>query len=101
MTFARISSISIHIMVRACCARYHLKNAESINDYSSVNGMGYMILQVELLDAALQRNTIICLGSSAGNTFISVMLLKEFSSKLRKQLPSGGKRSVVCLSSGT
>ncbi|XP_062617556.1 endoribonuclease Dicer-like [Saccostrea cucullata] len=55
--------------------------------------------QVELLDAALQRNTIVCLGSSAGNTFISVMLLKEFSSELRKELQNEGKRSVVCLSS--
>lgn len=59
------------------------------------------MLQVELLDAALQRNTIVCLGTSGGNTFISVMLLKEFSTELRKQLQCGGKRSVVCLNSGT
>lgn len=41
-----------------------------------------------------------CLGTSGGNTFISVMLLKEFSTELRKHLQCGGKRSVVCLNSG-
>uniref|UniRef100_K1QXR8 ribonuclease III n=1 Tax=Magallana gigas TaxID=29159 RepID=K1QXR8_MAGGI len=70
-----------------------------VKDQRSKNKSKHQNLQVELLDAALQRNTIVCLGTSGGNTFISVMLLKEFSTELRKQLQCGGKRSVVCLNS--
>ncbi|KAK3092704.1 hypothetical protein FSP39_006212 [Pinctada imbricata] len=51
--------------------------------------------QVELLDAALHRNTIVCLGSSSGNTFLSVMLIRELSDQLRSPLNDGGKRSII------
>ena len=33
--------------------------------------------KVELLDKALQRNTIVCLNTDAGKTFIMVLLIKE------------------------
>lgn len=50
--------------------------------------------QVELLDAALHRNTIVCLGASSGKMFLAVMVLRELSYQLRKPLKDGGKRSV-------
>ncbi|XP_052107136.1 endoribonuclease Dicer-like isoform X2 [Mytilus californianus] len=50
--------------------------------------------QVELLDAALHRNTIVCLGASSGKMFLAVMVLRESSYQLRKPLKEGGKRSV-------
>ncbi|XP_033634026.1 endoribonuclease Dicer-like [Asterias rubens] len=44
--------------------------------------------QVELLDAALDHNAIVCLQSNAGKTFIAVMLIKELSKSLR--IPTQG-----------
>lgn len=35
--------------------------------------------QLELLDAALEENTIVLLGTGAGKTYIAVMLLKQLS----------------------
>ncbi|KAJ8308770.1 hypothetical protein KUTeg_013644 [Tegillarca granosa] len=50
--------------------------------------------QVELLDSAIKRNSIICLGSSTGKTFIAVMVLRELSHQVRPPLTQNGKRSV-------
>ena len=57
-------------------------------------------LQVELLDSALKRNTVVCMGSSTGRTFIAVMLIKEMAEDVRKSLSEGGKRSVYLVDSG-
>lgn len=53
--------------------------------------------QVELLDAALERNTVICMGSSTGRMFIAVMLMKEMAKDIRKPLEKGGKRTFFIL----
>ncbi|XP_042895189.1 endoribonuclease Dicer isoform X2 [Parasteatoda tepidariorum] len=50
--------------------------------------------QVELLDSARKKNTIICLGTGTGKTFIAVMLIKEFSHLVRDSLSNGGKRTI-------
>ncbi|XP_022250670.1 endoribonuclease Dicer-like [Limulus polyphemus] len=49
--------------------------------------------QVELLDAARQRNTIACLGTGTGKTFIAVMLIKELAHEVRKPYDEDGKRT--------
>ena len=52
--------------------------------------------QVELLDYARRENTIVCLQTGSGKTFIAVMLVKELMSAnvdVRKKLSEGGKRA--------
>ncbi|XP_078671533.1 endoribonuclease Dicer-like [Branchiostoma floridae x Branchiostoma belcheri] len=52
------------------------------------------LYQMELLDAALEKNTIVCLGTGSGKTFVAVMLIKELSSQTRAALNDGGKRTI-------
>ncbi|XP_062863327.1 endoribonuclease Dicer [Trichomycterus rosablanca] len=47
--------------------------------------------QVELLEAALEHNTIVCLNTGSGKTFIAVLLIKELSHQIRQD---AGKRTV-------
>uniref|UniRef100_A0A4W4G5G7 ribonuclease III n=1 Tax=Electrophorus electricus TaxID=8005 RepID=A0A4W4G5G7_ELEEL len=47
--------------------------------------------QVELLEAALEHNTIVCLNTGSGKTFIAVLLIKELSHQIRQE---EGKRTV-------
>ncbi|XP_015776860.1 PREDICTED: endoribonuclease Dicer-like [Acropora digitifera] len=49
--------------------------------------------QVELFELAKERNTIICLGTGTGKTFISVMLIKEMAYQVRESYKNGGKRT--------
>ena len=56
--------------------------------------------QVELLERALERNTIVCLGTGTGKTFISVMLIKELSHQIREIYQNGGKRSFFLVNTG-
>ncbi|KAL3873454.1 hypothetical protein ACJMK2_036569 [Sinanodonta woodiana] len=55
--------------------------------------------QVELLHSALQQNTIVCMGSIAGKTFIAVMLIKEMAHNTRKPIKDGGKCNVLLVNS--
>ncbi|XP_033114296.1 endoribonuclease Dicer-like isoform X2 [Anneissia japonica] len=50
--------------------------------------------QVELLEAALKQNTIVCLQTGTGKTFIAVMLIKELAHQIRKAFDEGGKRTL-------
>ena len=52
--------------------------------------------QVELLEAALEENTIVNLGTGAGKTYIAVMLIKELSYELLLD----GKKSVFLVVTG-
>lgn len=45
--------------------------------------------QVELLDVAVQGNTIVCLGTGTGKTFIAVMLIKELAYQVRRPYGEG------------
>ena len=56
--------------------------------------------QVELLERSLERNTIVCLGTGTGKTFISVMLIKELSHQIRETYKNGGKRTFFLVNTG-
>ncbi|OQR70228.1 endoribonuclease Dicer-like, partial [Tropilaelaps mercedesae] len=50
--------------------------------------------QLQLLDKAVEKNVILCLGTGSGKTFISVMLVNHLLEQTRLSLHEGGKRSV-------
>ncbi|XP_034713543.1 endoribonuclease Dicer [Etheostoma cragini] len=50
--------------------------------------------QVELLEAALEHNTIVCLNTGSGKTFIAVLLTKELSHQIRGHYQEHAKRTV-------
>ena len=57
--------------------------------------------QLELLEAALEENTIVNLGTGAGKTFIAVMLIKELSSQIRQPFcEDGSKRTIFLVTTG-
>ena len=56
--------------------------------------------QVELLERAMERNTIVCLGTGTGKTFISVMLIKEMAHQIRKTFQNRGKRTFFLVNTG-
>ena len=56
--------------------------------------------QVELLERAKERNTIVCLGTGTGKTFISVMLIKEMAHQVRETFENGGKRTFFLVNTG-
>lgn len=57
--------------------------------------------QVELLERAKERNTIVCLGTGTGKTFISIMLIKELAHQVRGTYKKGGKRTFFLVNTGT
>ncbi|GLG98532.1 Endoribonuclease Dcr-1 [Gryllus bimaculatus] len=57
--------------------------------------------QVELLDAAKERNIIVCLGSAAGKIFIATKLIQELASIVRKPWRGGGKRTLYVVDTPT
>lgn len=58
----------------------------------------HLLSQVELLEAALEHNTIVCLNTGSGKTFIAVLLIKELSHQIRQE---DGRRSVFLVNTGT
>ena len=56
--------------------------------------------QVVLLERAKERNTIVCLGTGTGKTFISVMLIKEMAHQVRETYKNGGKRTFFLVTTG-
>ena len=57
--------------------------------------------QVELLERAKKSNTIVCLGTGTGKTFISVMLIKELAHQVRESYNDGGKRTFFLVRTGS
>lgn len=55
--------------------------------------------QLELLDAALEENTIVNLGTGAGKTFIAVMLIRELQHQIYGPW-STHKRTLFIVTSG-
>ena len=56
--------------------------------------------QVEILERAKERNTIVCLGTGTGKTFISIMLIKELAHQVRGTYKKGGKRTFFLVNTG-
>jgi len=57
-------------------------------------------LQVALLDVALKRNLVICLGSSSAKQFLAVMLIKKLAYQTRHDSDSEKLRSLALFSTG-
>uniref|UniRef100_A0A3P9AQ36 ribonuclease III n=1 Tax=Esox lucius TaxID=8010 RepID=A0A3P9AQ36_ESOLU len=57
--------------------------------------------QVELLEAALEHNTIVCLNTGSGKTFIAVLLTKELSHQIRGDFAENGKRTVFLVNAAS
>ena len=57
--------------------------------------------QVELLERAKERNTIVCLGTGTGKTFISVMLIKELAHEVRGNYKDGEQRTFFLVNTGS
>ncbi|KAK6479012.1 endoribonuclease Dicer-like [Huso huso] len=57
--------------------------------------------QVELLEAALEHNTIVCLNTGSGKTFIAVLLTKELSHQIRGDFDKNGKRTVFLVNTAS
>ena len=57
--------------------------------------------QLELLDAAIEDNTIVLLGTGGGKTFVAVMLIKELSQDITRPFSDpDAKRSVFLVNTG-
>ncbi|XP_071773494.1 endoribonuclease Dicer [Centroberyx gerrardi] len=57
--------------------------------------------QVELLEAALEHNTIVCLNTGSGKTFIAVLLTKELSHQIRGDFQENAKRTVFLVNTAS
>ncbi|XP_039993998.1 endoribonuclease Dicer isoform X1 [Xiphias gladius] len=57
--------------------------------------------QVELLEAALEHNTIVCLNTGSGKTFIAVLLTKELSHQIRGHYQGNAKRTVFLVNTAS
>ena len=56
--------------------------------------------QLEIVEKALQGNTIACLGTGSGKTFIAILLIKEMSADVRGSYLDGAKRTIFLVPSG-
>ena len=57
--------------------------------------------QLELLEAAIDDNTIVLLGTGGGKTFVAVMLIKELSQDITRPFSDpDAKRSVFLVNTG-
>ena len=58
--------------------------------------------QLELLDAAIEENTIVNLGTGAGKTYIAVMLIKELSPPILLPFSEeNSKRTIFLVTTGS
>ncbi|CAJ0961626.1 unnamed protein product, partial [Mesorhabditis belari] len=48
--------------------------------------------QIELLEVATKRNTIVQLGTGSGKTLIAILLIKEYGTQVFTSIANGGKR---------
>ena len=72
----------------------------SLFSISSLSVTLNLLPQVELLEAALEHNTIVCLNTGSGKTFIAVLLTKELSHQIRGHYQENAKRTVFLVNTG-
>ncbi|XP_071041573.1 endoribonuclease Dicer isoform X2 [Parasteatoda tepidariorum] len=70
-------------------ANKKLRTTEERNDSESFLAREY---QIEILEEAMRKNTIACLGTGTGKTFIAVLLIRENANEVRIPFEEGGKR---------
>ena len=76
-------------------------NADVVFSSKEENSLSARPYQLKLLDAALNEDTIVNLGTGAGKTFIAVMLIKELSCDiLRPFTEEGAKRTFFLVTTG-
>ena len=56
--------------------------------------------QNEIVAQALTRNTIACLGTGTGKTYIAILVIKELAHQIRGSFQNGKKRTVFLVPSG-
>ncbi|EEC02009.1 dicer-1, putative [Ixodes scapularis] len=69
-----------------------MSSVRSTPDNSKLTGT-VKRFEVELFEGAKEANTIVCLGTGTGKTFIAVMLIKEMEKDIRVPFEEGGKRT--------
>ena len=80
---------------------YDSSDEETMSDSSDGAEIVPRPYQSELLDAAIEENTIVLLGTGAGKTFIAVMLIKELSHKIVRPFDEqGSKRTIFLVNTG-
>ncbi|CAL8285598.1 unnamed protein product [Lota lota] len=57
--------------------------------------------QAKLLEAALEHNTIVCLNTGSGKTFIAVLLTKELAHQIRGDFRENAKRTVFLVNTAS
>ncbi|CAM4788781.1 unnamed protein product [Rotaria magnacalcarata] len=50
--------------------------------------------QTEIMEQAKSENLIVCLPTGSGKTYIAIMLIKELSHEIRRNIKDGGKRTI-------
>ena len=80
-------------------AKYSIvQSSSAVSKREDVSARPY---QLELLDAAINDDTIVNLGTGAGKTFIAVMLIKELSADVLSPFSEpGAKRTVFLVTTG-
>ena len=76
------------------------KASESETGGEVVGNFSARPYQVELLERAKERNTIVYLSTGTGKTFISVMLIKELAHEVRGNYKDGGRRTFFLTTTG-
>ena len=56
--------------------------------------------QVEVVERALKENTVACLPTGSGKTYIAIMVMKEMADQLHNSFEDGGKRTFFLVPSG-
>ena len=76
------------------------KTSESETGGEVVGNFSARPYQVELLERAKERNTIVYLSTGTGKTFISVMLIKELAHEVRGNYKDGSRRTFFLATTG-
>jgi len=60
----------------------------------------FRCLQVALLDVALRRNSVVCIGSSSAKQFLATMLIKKLAYQTRCDSQSEKLRTLALFNTG-